>query len=511
MFHNPLEQFEIVKFIAMEGPLFGYIQFGLTNIGFYLFLASLFLIFLHLQYNKEGVLGLGNTLMLCMESLFGFVLQLVKNQVGPTGQPYFPAIYSLFLFILFLNLIGLIPYSFTATAHFALTLGLSSTIVLGVTLLGLHRHGLHFFSYFVPAGTPLALVPLLVVIESVSYLARAFSLGIRLSANMIAGHILLHLFSSFTWKFATGSFLGILLVPFPLIFITLLYGLEIAIAFIQAYVFVLLTCSYINDAIYLHDESSSTSSSSKISPSKSFGLTKRHYSTLSSLSKSSKNLGPGLSQGQGCTAVVLWGSNLSSTVGLRFTDKLRNIVFFPSFVYSVIVGLILSDGHLQKGKLNKNARLAFGQSVKHASFAIWIFNILAHYLGPGLSQGQGCQSFPHLETLRVNGTIFYGIKFQTRTYPCFTELHSVWYLNRVKVIPSTIFDDLTPVALAMWAQGDGSKLNKGFLFCTHSFTIQQVVILINVLIVKYGPCPSRLPPEGWSWTGPTPGLGPGVG
>jgi hypothetical protein len=94
------------------------------------------------------------------------------------------------------------------------------------------------------------------------------------------------------------------------------------------------------------------------------------------LSKSSKN----------CTAVVLWGSNLSSTVGLRFTDKLRNIVFFPSFVYSVIVGLILSDGHLQKGKLNKNARLAFGQSVKHASFAIWIFNILAHY----------CQSFPHL-------------------------------------------------------------------------------------------------------------------
>jgi F-type H+-transporting ATPase subunit a len=344
MFHNPLEQFEIVKFIAMEGPLFGYIQFGLTNIGFYLFLASLFLIFLHLQYNKEGVLGLGNTLMLCMESLFGFVLQLVKNQVGPTGQPYFPAIYSLFLFILFLNLIGLIPYSFTATAHFALTLGLSSTIVLGVTLLGLHRHGLHFFSYFVPAGTPLALVPLLVVIESVSYLARAFSLGIRLSANMIAGHILLHLFSSFTWKFATGSFLGILLVPFPLIFITLLYGLEIAIAFIQAYVFVLLTCSYINDAIYLHDESSSTSSSSKISPSKSFGLTKRHYSTLSSLSKSSKN----------CTAVVLWGSNLSSTVGLRFTDKLRNIVFFPSFVYSVIVGLILSDGHLQKGKVPRS-------------------------------------------------------------------------------------------------------------------------------------------------------------
>jgi len=94
MFHNPLEQFEIVKFIAMEGPLFGYIQFGLTNIGFYLFLASLFLIFLHLQYNKEGVLGLGNTLMLCMESLFGFVLQLVKKP----SRPYWAALLSCYLF-----------------------------------------------------------------------------------------------------------------------------------------------------------------------------------------------------------------------------------------------------------------------------------------------------------------------------------------------------------------------------------------------------------------------------
>lgn len=254
MFHNPLEQFEIVKFIAMEGPLFGYIQLGLTNIGFYLFLASLFLIFLHLQYNKEGVLGLGNTLMLCIESLFGFVLQLVKNQVGRTGQPYFPAIYSLFLFILFLNLIGLIPYSFTATAHFALTLGFSSIIVLGVTILGLKLHGLHFFSLFVPAGTPLALVPFLTFIETVSYVARTVSLGVRLSANMLAGHILLHLISSFSWKFITGSLMGLIFAPLPLIFLTLLYGLEVGIAFIQAYVFVLLTCSYINDAINLHSE-----------------------------------------------------------------------------------------------------------------------------------------------------------------------------------------------------------------------------------------------------------------
>jgi F-type H+-transporting ATPase subunit a len=252
--YNPLEQFEILKFIAMEGPLFGYIQIGLTNIGFYLLLASLFLIFLHLLYNREGVLGLSNTLMLCMESLFGFVLQLVKNQVGPTGYPYFPAIYSLFLFILFLNLVGLIPYSFTATAHFALTLGFSATIVLGVTLLGFHRHGLHFFSFFIPAGTPLALVPMLVLIETISYIARAFSLGIRLGANMLAGHVLLHIIADFSWKFITGSLLGIIMIPLPLLFLTLLYGLEIGVALIQAYVFVLLTCSYINDAIKLHSD-----------------------------------------------------------------------------------------------------------------------------------------------------------------------------------------------------------------------------------------------------------------
>jgi len=344
---NPLEQFEIIKFIAIEGPLFGYIQIGLTNIGFYLLLASFSLIFIHLLYNREGVLGLGNKLMLCMESLFGSVLQLVKNQVGSTGEFYFPAIYSLFLFILFLNLVGLIPYSFTATAHFAFTLGLSSTIVLGVTFLGLKLHGFHFFSLFLPAGTPLALVPLLTLIETVSYVARAFSLGVRLCANMLAGHILLHLIASFSWKFITGSLIGIILAPVPLILLTLLFGLEVGVAVIQAFVFVLLTCSYISDAISLHSESSSTSSSStKITPSKAFGLAKREYTTLSSLSNSSIN----------CTSVVLWGSNLSSTLGLRFSNQLRNMISLPPYINSIIVSLILSGGWIQKGKLQKNAR-----------------------------------------------------------------------------------------------------------------------------------------------------------
>ena len=160
----------------------------------------------------------------------------------------------MFLFILFLNLVGLIPYSFCATAQFALTLGLSSTILLGVTFLGLRLHGIHFFSVFVPGGTPLALFPFLTLLETVSYVARAFSLGVRLSANMLAGHILLHLISSFSWKFITGSLMGLLMAPLPLLFLTLLYGLEVGVAFIQAYVFVLLTCSYIQEAINLHGD-----------------------------------------------------------------------------------------------------------------------------------------------------------------------------------------------------------------------------------------------------------------
>jgi F-type H+-transporting ATPase subunit a len=249
---NPLEQFEIVQYIAMEGPLFGHIQIGLANAGFYLLVASIFLIVLHRLHPTVAVLGLGNRLMLCLESLFGSLLQVVKDQVSPAGQHYFPAIYSLFVAILFLNLVGLIPYSFTATAHFVLTLGFSTTIVVGVSFLGLRIHGLNFFTLFIPAGTPVALLPMLVLIETVSYLARAFSLGIRLSANMLAGHILLHIIANFSWNFVTSAFLGVIIIPLPLLILSLLYGLEIGVGLIQAYVFVLLACNYIKDAISLH-------------------------------------------------------------------------------------------------------------------------------------------------------------------------------------------------------------------------------------------------------------------
>jgi hypothetical protein len=152
------------------------------------------------------------------------------------------------------------------------------------------------------------------------------------------------------------------------------------------------------------------------------------------------------------------------------------MVSLPQFEYSVIVGLLLSDGWIQKGKYHKNARLGFKQSTIHAGFALWIYSLLAHY----------CQSQPCLTKSTLNGRLFFGIYFQTRTYPCFTLLHSVWYLNGIKVIPANIFEDLTPVALAMWAQGDGGKRNRGFTFHTQGFTLQQAVLLLNVLQIKFG-------------------------
>ena len=133
-----------------------------------------------------------------------------------------------------------------------LTIGLSTAILIAVTIVGLVRHGLVFFSYFVPAGTPLGLVPLLVFIEILSYLARALSLGLRLSANMIAGHSLLKIFSGFAYGIATSGPLMLLVSLLPLAFLTVIYGLELAIAFLQAYVFTILTSSYVKDALDLH-------------------------------------------------------------------------------------------------------------------------------------------------------------------------------------------------------------------------------------------------------------------
>src|ERR1700755_174599 len=151
---------------------------------------------------------------------------------------FFPLMYVLFIFILINNLIGMIPYSFASTSHFVLTFSLSFTVVLGATILGFQKHGLKFFSLFVPAGCPLALLPLLVLIEFISYLARNVSLGLRLAANILSGHMLLNILSGFTYNIMNKGLIYFFLGLIPLLFIIAFSGLDIGIAFIQAQVFV---------------------------------------------------------------------------------------------------------------------------------------------------------------------------------------------------------------------------------------------------------------------------------
>src|ERR1700710_1890989 len=188
-----------------------------------------------------------------MESLYATLHSIVINQINKkNGQIYFPFIYALFIFILINNLIGMVPYSFASTSHFILTFGLSFTVVLGATMLGFQKHGLKFFSLFVPSGCPLGLLPLLVLIEFISYLSRPVSLGLRLGANILSGHMLLNILAGFTYNIMTSGFIFFFLGFFPLAFIIAFSGLELGIAFIQAQVFIVLSCSYIKDALDLH-------------------------------------------------------------------------------------------------------------------------------------------------------------------------------------------------------------------------------------------------------------------
>jgi F-type H+-transporting ATPase subunit a len=185
--------------------------------------------------------------------MYATIHSIVVNQINSNkGQIYFPFIYALFIFILINNLIGMVPYSFASTSHFILTFSISFTVVLGTTILGFQKHGLEFFSLFVPAGCPLGLLPLLVLIEFISYLARNVSLGLRLAANILSGHMLLNILSGFTYNIMTSGFVFFFLGLIPLAFIIAFSGLELGIALIQAQVFVVLTSSYIKDALDLH-------------------------------------------------------------------------------------------------------------------------------------------------------------------------------------------------------------------------------------------------------------------
>ena len=249
---SPLDQFSIRNLLSIEAPILGDTNFSITNIGLYLTISAFIIITLYLisnNYNKV----VSNNWSASQESVYATVHSIVINQINDKkGQMYFPFIFTLFIFILANNLIGMVPYSFASTSHFVFTFSLSFTIVLGATILGFIYHNLKFFSLFVPSGCPLALLPLLVLIEFISYLARNVSLGLRLAANILSGHMLLNILSGFTYNIMNSGFLFFFVALLPLMFIIAFSGLELGIAFIQAQVFVVLSCSYIKDALELH-------------------------------------------------------------------------------------------------------------------------------------------------------------------------------------------------------------------------------------------------------------------
>lgn len=186
------------------------------------------------------------------ESAYEFIHELVVGQVGDEGKRYFPFVFALFMFVLLGNLLGLFPYAFTYTSHIAVTFGLAAIVFVVITVVALLRHGTKFFGYFFPEGAPLWLAPIIVPVEVVSYLSRPISLSVRLFANMVAGHVLLKVFATFVVLLGGLGVVGPFVAVLPLAVNVLLMGFEVVVAFLQAYVFAILTCIYLHDAVHLH-------------------------------------------------------------------------------------------------------------------------------------------------------------------------------------------------------------------------------------------------------------------
>lgn len=246
MIFSPLEQFEIRTLITINNSS----TISLSNYVLYLILV-LVIIGSYYTIISEG--GIKSTRWgLSILAIYDTVLNMVRSQVGPRGEDYFPFIFSLFNFILIANLISMIPYSFAISAQIVGIIALSLTLWLGLTILGLNAHGWNFFSLFVPTGTPLALVPVLVLIETLSYSSKALSLGLRLSANIMAGHLLMLILGSLILGLMGSSLIGLILGVIPMAGVIAIVILEFAIGMIQAYVFCILFSGYLKDAIYLH-------------------------------------------------------------------------------------------------------------------------------------------------------------------------------------------------------------------------------------------------------------------
>ena len=239
--HSPLTQFEIKRLVEID---IAGLDVSFTNSSLMMVIV-LVLVTALLTLSMRGRAMVPGRWQSIAELSYEFIANMLRENVGSEGRQYFPFVFTLFMFIVTSNLLGLLPYSFTVTSHIVITFAMAIVVFLGVTVIGLIKHKLHFFSFFVPKGVPMALIPILVPIEVISYLARPVSLSLRLFANMMAGHTLLKVFGGFV------VVLGIFGVA-PLLFVVALYALELIVAVLQAYVFTVLTCLYLNDALHLH-------------------------------------------------------------------------------------------------------------------------------------------------------------------------------------------------------------------------------------------------------------------
>lgn len=246
MANDPIHQFQLNKLIPLE---IGGTDISFTNSSLFMVLtvaaASIFMIW------ATSGRGLIPTRMQSLaEMSYEFVAGLLRDSAGSDGMRFFPMVFSLFMFVLFANLFGMIPFFFTVTSHIIITFALAMLVIGTVVAYGFYKHGFKFLGLFVPSGIPAALTPLVVAIEIISFLSRPISLSVRLFANMLAGHITLKVFAGFVATLTGAGALGIGGALLPLAMTVALTGLEFLVAFLQAYVFTVLTCMYLNDALH---------------------------------------------------------------------------------------------------------------------------------------------------------------------------------------------------------------------------------------------------------------------
>ncbi len=246
---DPIHQFEL-KNLAGPWNIAGH-EISFTNSALFMAVAvGLITIFLVVAASRAALVP--GRIQAVGELWYEFVHNMVKSVLGPEGKPFFPLVFSLFSFVLILNLLGMFPYFFTVTSHVVVTATLAVFVVALVVVVGIYKHGLGWFKLFVPHGVPIVILPFISLIEIISFLSRPVSLGLRLFGNMLAGHIVLKVFAGFVVLLGSMGLGGIVGSIAPLGMAVALTALEFLVAFLQAFVFAILTCVYLNDALHTH-------------------------------------------------------------------------------------------------------------------------------------------------------------------------------------------------------------------------------------------------------------------